>query len=134
MKKLAFLVSLFFAFTLNAFAAVDINKASKEELNAVKGLGDKKSDAIIEYRKKNGPFKSAEDIEKVKGIGPGIMKQIANDITIDGQPVKVDGAKPAKTDKSAYKTAKDGKAAKEAKPIDTKSVKDTKAESKAEKK
>ena len=125
MKKVLLVLSLFFAFTLQAFAVVDINKANEKELEAIKGIGPKKAQAIVEYRKKNGPFKSVEDFEKVKGIGAGIVKQIAAEITIDGQPVKVDGAKPAKiTDAKSTKTAKttDAKASKESKTTDSKTI------------
>jgi len=48
-----------------AAAAVNINTASKEELTSLKGVGDKRAQEIIDYRKKNGDFKSVDDLEKV---------------------------------------------------------------------
>ncbi len=48
---------------------VNINTATVEELKTLKGVGDKKAGAIIEYRKKNGSFKTKEDLMKVRGIG-----------------------------------------------------------------
>lgn len=48
---------------------VNINTATVEELKTLKGVGDKKAEAIIEYRKKNGSFKTKEDLMKVRGIG-----------------------------------------------------------------
>ncbi len=51
------------------FGAVDINNASKSELMSLKGVGSKKADAIIAYRKGNC-FKDVESLENVKGIGP----------------------------------------------------------------
>ena len=48
---------------------VNINTATVEELKTLKGVGEKKAEAIIEYRKKNGSFKTKEDLMKVRGIG-----------------------------------------------------------------
>jgi competence protein ComEA len=48
---------------------VNINTATREQLMTLDGIGQGYADRIIEYRKKNGPFKSPKDIVKVKGIG-----------------------------------------------------------------
>ena len=50
-------------------APVDINHANESDLSTLKGIGPKKAKAIIAYRDANGPFKSAEDLAHVKGIG-----------------------------------------------------------------
>jgi len=54
-----------------AFAGpVDINTADAETIsNELDGVGLTKAQAIVEYRKKHGPFKSPEDLSLVKGIG-----------------------------------------------------------------
>ena len=54
-----------------AFAApVDINSADAETMSeALDGVGMAKAQAIVEYRKKHGPFTSAQDLSLVKGIG-----------------------------------------------------------------
>jgi competence protein ComEA len=54
-----------------AFAGpVDINTADAETISAeLKGVGLTKAKAIVEYREKHGPFKSADDLSLVKGIG-----------------------------------------------------------------
>jgi len=54
-----------------AFAGpVDINSADAQTIsNELEGVGLTKAKAIVEYRKKHGPFKSAEDLSLVKGIG-----------------------------------------------------------------
>jgi len=54
-----------------AFAGpVDINSADAQTIsNELEGVGLTKANAIVEYRKKHGPFKSAEDLSLVKGIG-----------------------------------------------------------------
>ena len=56
---------------LLAFAGpVDINTADAETLSAeLDGIGLAKAKAIVEYRQKYGPFKSASDLSLVKGIG-----------------------------------------------------------------
>ena len=56
---------------LLAFAGpVDINTADAETLSAeLDGVGLAKARAIVEYRQKYGPFKTAEDLSLVKGIG-----------------------------------------------------------------
>jgi competence protein ComEA len=64
---------------------VNINTATKEELTTIKGIGDKRAQEIIDYRKKNGDFKSVDELEKVPGIGPGTMKQIRSQITVSGK-------------------------------------------------
>ena len=53
---------------------VNINTATVEELKTLKGVGDKKAEAIIEYRKKNGSFKTKEDLMKVRGIGKKLFE------------------------------------------------------------
>jgi competence protein ComEA len=56
----------------SAFAVerVDINTASAEELDRVLvNIGPGKARAIVEHRQANGPFKSAEELALVKGIG-----------------------------------------------------------------
>lgn len=69
MKKLLLLFVALFAFNGLAFA-VDINTASQKELEAVKGIGPAKAKAIVDYRKKNGNFKSLDDLKSVPGFGP----------------------------------------------------------------
>jgi len=48
---------------------IDINKANKETLTQIPGIGPKTADSILKYRKANGNFKSVNDLTKVKGIG-----------------------------------------------------------------
>ncbi len=52
---------------------IRINSASIAELQSLNGIGQKKAEAIVEYRTKNGKFKTIEDIQLVKGIGPALF-------------------------------------------------------------
>lgn len=85
MKKLLLALAMWFAITGVALAVVNINTATKEELTSLKGVGEKRAQEIINYRTKNGPFKTVDDLEKVPGIGPGIMKQIRSEVTTSGK-------------------------------------------------
>ena len=63
---------LFFMLCLSAGvnAEVDVNQAGEKDLQSVKGLGPSKAKAITQERKKNGPYRSANDLhERVSGIG-----------------------------------------------------------------
>jgi len=55
-------------------AKVNINTATVEELKTLKGVGEKKAEAIIEYRKKNGSFQTKEDLMNVRGIGKKLFE------------------------------------------------------------
>jgi competence protein ComEA len=61
-------------------SAGEVNKASKEQLMQIKGIGESKADAIIKQRAVK-PFKTMNDIEAVKGVGPALLKNIENDVT-----------------------------------------------------
>ena len=97
MKRVLLAVLICFAFSGVALAVVNINTATKEELTSLKGVGEKRAQEIINYRTKNGPFKTVDDLDKVPGIGPGIMKQIRSEITTTGKTdIGKAGAKDAK--------------------------------------
>ena len=66
----------------NTSNLININSASKEELMNVPGLGEAKAKSIIEYREKNGNFKTVEDIKQVSGIGEAIFEKIKDYITV----------------------------------------------------
>ena len=66
----------------NTSTLVNINSATKEELQKLNGLGQSKAESIISYRNQNGPFKSIEDIQKVSGIGDSVYAKIKDYITI----------------------------------------------------
>lgn len=108
-KLLSIWVSLMF-FCGSSFA-VDLNKATQAELEALKGIGEVKAKAIIDYRTKNGPFKSADDLDKVKGVGKGIIAKIGGDLTIDGKALGMPTASDKATEKKPAKAKKSEEAA-----------------------
>lgn len=61
---------------------VNINTASLSELTGVSGIGESRAQAIIDYREKNGAFRSIEEIKKVDGIKDGLFSKIKDSITI----------------------------------------------------
>src|SRR5688572_18655307 len=77
---------------------VDINTADAKTLaRELQGIGLARAQAIVEYREKNGPFKSAEDLSKIKGIGAYVIEQNRANIQIEkiGQSDKGSGKKAA---------------------------------------
>ncbi|MDE2366797.1 MAG: helix-hairpin-helix domain-containing protein [Betaproteobacteria bacterium] len=95
MKRVFLILIMLLAFCSGAYAAVNINTATQAELESLQGIGPAKAKAIVEYRKKNGSFKSPDDLEKVKGIGPAIMKKVRKDITVGGATTIKKDSKPA---------------------------------------
>jgi competence ComEA-like helix-hairpin-helix protein len=61
---------------------VNINEASKTELMKLAGVGAGSAQKIIEYREAHGPFKKAQDLEKVDGVGKGVLEKNSGRITV----------------------------------------------------
>lgn len=80
MKKLFFVLTI--VFSTNVFATpVNINTADAQKIaNSVSGFGLKKAQAIVDYRTKNGDFKTLDDLNKVSGIGDKTIEKIKADI------------------------------------------------------
>lgn len=70
-----------------ATTAVDINAASVEELMSVQGIGPVIAQRIVEFREKNGPYKSVDDLLKVQGIGEKSLTKIREKLAV-GKPKK----------------------------------------------
>ena len=61
---------------------VNINNASETELVALPGIGPSKAKAIAEYRQQQGGFKSIDDLQQVKGIGPATLEKLRARVTL----------------------------------------------------
>lgn len=69
-KNIVFLLSLLCFSQFSYADAIDINVADAGTIaTALKGIGLKKAEAIVDYRQQNGPFRSIEELARVKGIG-----------------------------------------------------------------
>ena len=60
---------------------VNINTATLEELQTIKGIGKKKAEAILQYRKEHGAFRTKDDLLQVKGIGKKALEAIESQVT-----------------------------------------------------
>jgi competence protein ComEA len=87
MKRLALLLVLALCSTA-AFAAINLNTATKEELVALPGIGPAKAQAILDYRNSHGQFKSVEEVKDVKGIGAKRFEKLKGDLTVAGTSSK----------------------------------------------
>ena len=87
MKKILFgaFAAVCAAFSL---AAVNINTASSAELEALPGIGPAKAKSIVEYRQKNGAFKSVEELKNVKGIGDAVLNKLKAEATVSSAAPK----------------------------------------------
>jgi len=99
MKKLFTLASLLIVSTTFAFSmtVAQLNKANKDELMKINGVGAKKAQSIIDYRK-TSPFKKIEDVQNVKGIGEALSNNIKNDVLKGAKKTQKD-TKDKKSDK-----------------------------------
>lgn len=61
---------------------VNINKASAEELDAIRGIGPVLAERIVKYREQNGAFKTVEDLSKVHGINGSKFQKIKAQVTV----------------------------------------------------
>lgn len=95
MKRFIISVLLYLAGLGMALAAVNLNTATVAELDAVKGIGQAKALAIVDYRTKNGPFKSVDDLRSVKGFGEKSVAKLKSELSVGEGSGKPAPAKPA---------------------------------------
>lgn len=59
----------------SANAKISINQADQHAFAKMSGIGDKKAQAIVDYRTEHGPFKQVDELKKIKGIGDKILEK-----------------------------------------------------------
>ena len=111
MKKILFMLAI----SLSFLSAINVQKASKDDLMCIKGIGEKKASAIIKYRKSH-TLKSAKDLLEIKGFGKALVKNVEKDIkavacggkksTKKSSTKKSSNSKSNKTKKSSSKSDK----------------------------
>jgi competence protein ComEA len=66
---------------------IDINRASAAQLQGLPSIGPKKSELIVAERK-NGPFKSVDDLRRVPGIGPKTLQRLRPHVTVENSSLR----------------------------------------------
>ena len=103
------LVALLFAVASHvAYAVVNLNTATKEELVAVSGIGPARAQAILDYRAQHGGFKSVEELKDVKGIGARRVEKLKTDFTV-AAPQGKPASSPSKSAAANASPHTDGK-------------------------
>ena len=108
MKRILSFLTLALAGINLACAAVNINTATPGELDGVKGIGPSKAQAIVDYRTKNGPFKSVDDLKNVKGFGEKSLEKLRPELTVASAGA-TDKSASTKAEKGVAKNKKGGK-------------------------
>jgi len=83
MLTVTILLGMLFATPLFAADAIDINSATTEQLQSVKGIGPKTAAGIVAYREAHGDFPSVSGLTAVKGIGKKKLAKIKGALVIN---------------------------------------------------
>lgn len=62
--------------------ALDLNTATAEQLQTLPSVGPIRARGIVDYRQQHGPFRSVEELAAVEGIGPGVLEQVRELVTV----------------------------------------------------
>lgn len=76
------MIIVFLLLSSFVFGAIDINTATFDELVSLKGIGKKKANKILQYRKKHKCFKDLKEFKKVKGIKKKTIKKNKNNLVV----------------------------------------------------
>jgi competence protein ComEA len=83
MQRLPWVLAFLFC-SGSALAAINLNTATKDDLVALPGIGPAKAQAILDYRKAHGSFKSVEEVKDVKGIGAKRFEKLKGELAVTG--------------------------------------------------
>lgn len=82
-KKIVLICMIALPCYLLAADIVNINTADKQTLmTEIKGVGEKRAEAIISWREQHGPFKSVDDLANVSGVGQSIVDKNRDVMTV----------------------------------------------------
>jgi competence protein ComEA len=93
---------------------LDLNRATKAELRLIPGIGEALAQRIVDYRDRNGDFRTVDELRKVTGIGPKTLERIRHHLFIateesfvsEEEPeMPMERARPAPTKLTASKKA-----------------------------
>ena len=110
------LLGLIASLSTCVFAAVNINTATVEELQQLKGIGAKKAAEIIAYREAHGEFKNVDELTNVKGIGKATLEKLRQELVVKNEAEakpktevkdKSSDDKQVQSDVNAEETSKD---------------------------
>ncbi|CAM4000588.1 ComEA family DNA-binding protein [Cohnella lubricantis] len=68
--------------TAEAPGKLNLNTATAEQLDALKGIGPAKAQAIVEYREQQGAFHNVDELLNVRGIGSKLLEGIRSEVTV----------------------------------------------------
>lgn len=85
MKILSSLIAGLLLACSTLVSALDLNTADAKALESLDGVGPAKAAAIVEFRAKNGPFKSVDELQKVPGIGEATVKKNRDNLSVGGK-------------------------------------------------
>lgn len=74
---------LFFSLQLAAADRINVNTADAETLMSIQGVGEKRAEAIIDYREENGLFSSVEELMNVDGVGQATLDNNRDTLTVE---------------------------------------------------
>ena len=94
-----FLLTLMLAVSAGGWGGpVNVNAADVDTLaRELKGIGNSRAQAIVDYRQKHGAFRSIDDLAMVKGISQKLIERNRADLRVAGLTAPASAAKPVKT-------------------------------------
>ena len=92
---------------LSLFAAqgvINVNTATAEQFTMLPGIVEKTAQAIVSYRQANGPFKTIDEVSKVKGVSKKKLDKIRPNLSLQGQNTYLPDQKQARKKPSKQKS------------------------------